>query len=156
MSKHLFTGLATIPIVTLLMVFTAVPVLAFDARSGQTVTVASGEVVDDDLYVAGETIIIDGTVNGDFCACARTITVNGVVKGSVMAAGETVNISGEVGHTVRAGGKTINISGNVHGDVMVGCSEVNIASTAKISGDLLLGAGNACIDGPIEGDIKGG
>ena len=52
MSKHICRGLAAILIVTLLMILTAVPVLAFDARSGVTVTVASGEVVDDDLYEA--------------------------------------------------------------------------------------------------------
>lgn len=65
MVKHIFRGLAAILIVTLLMIFTAVPVLAFDARSGATVTVASGETVDDDLYVGANTVIIDGTVNGD-------------------------------------------------------------------------------------------
>ena len=65
MAKHVFRGLSTILIVTLLMIFTAVPVLAFDARSGETVSVASGEVVDDDLYVGANTVIIDGTIYGD-------------------------------------------------------------------------------------------
>jgi len=137
------------------MIFTAVPVLAFDARSGATVTVASGEVVDDDLYVAANSIIIDGTINGDLWAAGNSITVNGVVNGSVMAVGRIVNITGDVGHTVRAGGETIIVNGDVSGDVIVGCSQTHIASTAKIDGDLLFGAGNACIDGLIEGDIKG-
>jgi len=65
MSKHICRGLAVVLIVILSMVLSAVSVLAFDARSGMTVTVASGEVVDDDLYVAAETITIDGTVDGD-------------------------------------------------------------------------------------------
>ncbi len=156
MSKYISKGLTTILIVTLLMIFTAVPVLAFDARSGTRVTIASGEIVDDDLYVAAETITIDGIINGDLWACGSKVIVNGLVKGSVMAIGETININGDVGHAVRVGGKTINISGNVHGDVMVGCSEVNIASTAKIDGDLLFGAENIRIDGLVEGNIKGG
>ncbi len=156
MVKHIFRGLAAIFIVTLLMIFTAVPVLAFDTRSGATVTVASGETVDDDLYVGANTVIIDGTINGDLWAAGNAITINGIVNGSVMAAGRTVNINGDVGHAVRAAGETIIINGDVSGDVMVGCSEVNIVSTAKIGGDLLLGAGIAHIDGLIEGDIKGG
>jgi hypothetical protein len=45
--------------------FGTVPVLAADFRGGDTITVASGEVVDDDLYVSGTNIIIDGTVNGE-------------------------------------------------------------------------------------------
>jgi len=156
MSKHIFKGLATILIVTLLMIFTAVPVLAFDTRSGATVTIPSGEVVNDDLYVAAETITISGTINGDLWAAGSTITVNGVVNGSIMAAGRTVNINGDISHAVRAAGETININGNVSGDVMVAGGDVNVASTAKIGGDLLFGAGIARIDGLIEGDIKGG
>jgi len=155
MSKHIFKGLATILIVTLLMIFTAVPVLAFDARSGTTVTVASEEVVDDDLYVGANTVIIDGTINGDLWAAGGTITVNGIVNGSIMAVGRTVNINGDVGHAVRAAGETIIINGDVGGDVMVGCSEVNIVSTAKIARDLLFGATVAHVDGFVEGDIKG-
>ena len=68
MVRHIYRGLAAILMVVLLMILTAVSVLAFDARSGMDVTVASGEVVDDDLYVAAETIIIDGTINGDLWA----------------------------------------------------------------------------------------
>jgi len=155
MSKHICRGLAAILIVTLLMILTAVPVLAFDARSGMAVTVASGEVVDDDLYVAAETIIIDGTVDGDLWAAGNIITVNGIVNGSVMAAGRIVNINGDITHAVRAVAETININGDVGGDVMVGCGKVNIASTARVGGDLLFGADIAVIDGPIEGNIKG-
>jgi len=155
MSKHICRGLAAILIVPLLMILTAVPVLAFDARSGVAVTVASGEVVDDDLYVAAETIIIDGTVNGDLWAAGNTITVNGIVNGGVMAAGWIVNINGDITHAVRAVGGAININGDVGGDVITGCTEVNIASTAGIGGDLLFGTGIARLDGPIEGNIKG-
>lgn len=155
MSKHICRGLAAILIVTLLMILTVVPVLAFDARSGMAVTVASEEVVDDDLYVAAETIIIDGTINGDLWAAGNTITVNGIVNGSVMAAGRIVNINGDITHAVRAVGETININGDVGGDVIAGCGKVNIASTARIGGDLLFGVDIARIDGPIEGNIKG-
>jgi len=155
MSRHICRSLAAILVVTLLIILTAVPVLAFDARSGMAVTVASGEVVDDDLYVAAETIIIDGTVDGDLWAAGNTITVNGIVNGSVMAAGRIVNINGDITHAVRAVAETININGDVGGDVITGCGNVNIASTARVGGDLLFGADIAGIDGPIEGNIKG-
>jgi len=111
--------------------------------------------VDDDLYVAGETIIIDGIVDGDLWAAGNTITVNGIVNGSVMAAGRIVNINGVITHAVRAVAATININGSVGGDVITGCGNVNIASTAIVGGDLLFGADIVGIDGPIEGNIKG-
>lgn len=156
MSKHIFKGMAALLVAMLVTVLAAVPVLAADIRSGDTVTVASGEVIDEDLYIAGNIIIVDGTINGDLLAAGGTITINGTVNGSVMAAGQTININGEVTHAVRAAGATLNISGDVNGDLVVGGGEVNVASTARIGGDLLLGAGTARIDGLIEGDIKGG
>lgn len=156
MARQIFRGLAIVLTCTLLMIFTAMPVFAFDGRSGNIVTVPGGEVITDDLYVGANTVIIDGTINGDLWAAGNGISINGIVNGSVMAAGRIVNINGDIGHAVRAAGETINISGDVDGDVMVGGSQVNIASKAKVGGDLLLGAGNARIDGLIEGIIKGG
>ena len=156
MSKHVFGGLSAILIAMILMIFTSVSVLAFDARAGDTITVASGDVVDDDLYVGAGTVTIDGTINGDLWAAGSKIIVNGIVTGSVMAVGQTIDISGDVGHAVRVAGTTISIRGNVDGDLMVAGGDVNIASTAEVKGDVPLGAGNVRIDGLIEGDIKGG
>ena len=156
MSKHVLRGLAGILTFVIMMMLTAAPVLAFDARSGETVTVDSQEVVDDDLYIGASTIIIDGMVNGELWAAGYTITVNGVVNGSAMVAGNMISISGDIGHAVRAAGQTISISGNVNGDLIVFGSAVNVASTATVKGDLFVGAGNVRIDGLVEGDIKGG
>src|SRR4030043_2030387 len=101
MSKHISTGLISFLVAVLLTFFISAPVLAADLRSEDTITVASGEVVDDDLYVAGNTIIIDGTVNGDLWAFGSTITVNGEIKGSIVAVGQTVSINGNVAHAAR-------------------------------------------------------
>ena len=46
MSKHILKGLIVSLLAILLMAFTAVPVLAFNVRSGDNVTVASGEVIE--------------------------------------------------------------------------------------------------------------
>lgn len=154
MSKNIFKGLIVSLLTILLMTFNVVAVLAFNARSGDIVTLTSGEVVDGDLYVAGGTIIIDGIINGDFIAVGRTILVNGAVNGNIIAAGETVNINGEVSNTVRIIGNTLNIGGTIGRDLLAASREFNLTSTSEISGDLLLGAGNARIDGLIKGDMN--
>jgi cytoskeletal protein CcmA (bactofilin family) len=156
MSKHVVTGLAVILTLVIVMMLTAVPVLAFDARSAETVTVGSREVVDDDLYVGAATVVIDGVVNGDLWATGYTISVNGAVNGSTVAAANIININGDIGHAVRVAAQTITITGNVNGDLMAFGAEVDVASTATVTGDLLVGAANVRIDGLIEGDIKGG
>jgi len=156
MSKHILKGLIVSLLAILLMTFTTVAVLAFDVRSGDIITVASGEVIDSDLYVAGGTIIIDGTINGDLIAAGKIIRVNGPVNGSIIAIGGTVDINGEVTHAVRIIGETLNISGTIGRDLLVAGDDVSLASTAEIGSDLLLGAGTALIDGLIKGDINSG
>ncbi len=156
MTRNMFRGLVVALVSVLLAFGTSAPVLAADLRSGDTITVASGEVVDDDLYIAGSTITIDGTVNGDLWACGNTITVNGEVKGSIVAIGQTVSINGNVGHAARLAGEKVNISGNVSGDLIVFASEATISSQAKIDGDFLFGSGNVRMDGPIGRNVKGG
>src|SRR5665648_883314 len=156
MSKHILKGLIVSLLAILLMTFTTVAVLAFDVRRGDIVTVASEEVIDSDLYVAGGTIIIDGTINGDLIAAGKIIRVNGPVNGSIIAIGGTVDINGEVTHAVRVIGETLNISGTIGRDLLLAGDKVSLASTAEIGSDLLLGAGTALIDGLIQGDINSG
>jgi len=156
MSKHIFRWLAAMLIVMLGTVFAAVPVLAADLRSGDTVTVAIGEVVDGDLYVAGSDIIIDGTVNGDIFGAGQSLTINGIVNGGVSFAGQTLTVNGEITGGARFAGTDINVNGNIDGDLLAGGTNVNVISKARIGGDFLFGASTVRINGPVEGYIKGG
>ena len=155
MSKHIFKVLAALVVVMLVTVFAAVPVLAADLRSGDTVTIASGEVIDDDLYIAAANTIIDGTVNGDIFGVGTTITINGIVNGGVSIAGQTLTVNGRITHGARLAGTNINVNGNIDGDLLAAGTTVNVASTAKIGGDLVVGAGTVRVDGLVEGYIKG-
>ena len=156
MSKHILKGLIVSLLAILLMTFTAVPVLAFDARGGDTVTVASGEVIDGDLYVSGSNIIIDGTVNGDIFGVGQTITISGTVNGGVSIAGQTITVNGEIARGARLAGQTVNVNGNIKGDLVAAGAAVNVAGTGKIGGDLILGTGQALIAGAVDGDVIGG
>jgi hypothetical protein len=89
-------------------------------------------------------------------AAGDTITVNGKIDGSIIAVGSTITIDGEVTHAVRVAGGNINIGGNVGGDLMVAGGEVDIASVAGIGKDVFFGAGSILIGAPVGGDIKGG
>lgn len=155
MLKYIINGLATLLVVMLVTVFTAVPVLAADFRGGETVTVASGEVIDDDLYIAGTNIVIDGTVNGDIYGAGTTITINGNVNGSITLGGQNITINGEITRSARLAGTNIIVNGSIGGDLLAGGTNFNVASTAKIGRDLLFGASTVRINGPVEGYIRG-
>jgi cytoskeletal protein CcmA (bactofilin family) len=154
--KHILKGLAVSLILMLMTVFAAAPVLAFDGRSGDTVTVPQGEVVDGDLYVIGRSIIIDGTVNGDIFGLGQTITINGTVNGGITLVGQTLNINGQIAHGARLAGQTINVNSSIGRDLAAAGTTLNVATTAKIADDLIFGVSTSSISGQVNGDVKGG
>ncbi len=101
--------------------------LAAEPRSGNTVLVGPNEVIDDDLYVFGRTVTVEGTVTGDLVAFGGTIAVNGLVTGDLIAA------AGEVRGSVRSAGGTVVITGSVGEDVLVGGGTMTVGPTAQVS-----------------------
>jgi cytoskeletal protein CcmA (bactofilin family) len=132
------------------------PVAAGDFRSEQSVTVAEGESIDDDLYVAAGTVNIDGTVNGDATIAGGTVQVSGTVTGSLNVGGGTVDVTGDVTGAVRVSAGTVRITGSVGRDVVAFGGTVTIESGAQVVGDVAGGVGMLVIDGTIGGDVRAG
>ena len=80
MHIHIFKWVAVCLSAILLTVLSTSPVMAADFRAEDTITIGSGDMLNDDLYVAGNEITIDGTINGDVWAIGNTININGTWK----------------------------------------------------------------------------
>jgi cytoskeletal protein CcmA (bactofilin family) len=156
MIRKFFRPVIALLLVCLLMFTIGMPALAYEARGDTNVTVASNEVVDNDLYVAGTTITIDGTVNGDVFAMGRTIVINGTINGGITIAGQTITVNGTVSRGARLAGQTITLSGNIGGDLLAASSDVIINQPAVIGRDLVLGCSAALIGGHVAGNVIGG
>lgn len=157
----------------LMLVTVVTPVLAFDGREGDKVTIAAGEVIEDDLYVGATEFTLDGTVNGDVFSGGRMITINGTVSGNVVAAAQTIVINGSVGGDVLGAGSVLFFGENakVGGDVIgagysfelrpgsvIGRDAVlagaQILLAADVGRNAKMGAGAIEIAGNIAGDVK--
>ncbi len=152
-------NLLSIAIVSLIIIggffISVCPVEAADFRGGDTLTVEEGEVLNEDLYIAGNEITIDGTVNGDLWAVGNTITVNGQVTGSIVAAGQTVVVNGQTGHSAKLGGQLVKVTGPVEGDLFMLGSNLTLSASSRVGADLFLAAGSAGIRAPVAGNLKG-
>ena len=62
--------------------------------------VPAGQVVDNDLFLVGDSPSIDGTVHGDVYAIGSLVTINGEIDGSLFLLGEAVQINNVVQGTV--------------------------------------------------------
>jgi cytoskeletal protein CcmA (bactofilin family) len=155
MLRHAFKWLVVISMVVLLVLVTASAAGAADIRQGDTVVIAAGDVINDDLYVATTLLVINGTINGDVLWAGETLNLNGKVNGSLAAIGATINIDGEVVRSVRTAGMNVNVRGKIGGDLMVAGSAVEMLNTASIGRDLVFGARKINIDSMIEKNVKG-
>jgi hypothetical protein len=154
MLKKFFRWWAILPLLALLAVLPASSAMAADIRGEDTIIIASGDVIDDDLYLAAQKIVINGTVNGDVM-CIGDTTVNGIINGSLTAVGSTMVIDGEITHAVRVAGGNIDIRGKVGKDVMVAGTSIDIQKTAQIGRDLVFATEKIRVDALIEDGIKG-
>ena len=129
---------------------------ALNARTGEIILIPSDEVIDEDLYLAGDTAIIEGTVNGDIWAACRDITVSGDVMGSVFSTSGNTTLLGRVKNGVKVMGGTLKIEGQIGHDLFFFGNELNITNNGIIGGDFFFGAREIIIEGPVMGNLKGG
>jgi cytoskeletal protein CcmA (bactofilin family) len=155
MLKHTLKGLIILSVVLLLVLITASSAWAADLRQGDTVVIASGDVINDDLYVAASLLVINGTVNGDILWVGQTLNMNGTVNGNITALGMNINIDGDVSKSVRVAGSSVNIRGRIGGDLMVAGSTVEMTNKGTIGRDLAFAASKINIDSMIKNSVRG-
>lgn len=154
-STKLFTVFSLVLLAALVF---APAALAFDGRSGDRIVIAKGEVINEDLYLGGREIIVDGTINGDLMAAAETVIINGTVTGDLWAGGSRVTINGEVGDDVFAGASVVTLGSKakVADDFFGGAASVETAAGSQIGGDLLIGAFQGLVSGSVTDDLMVG
>jgi cytoskeletal protein CcmA (bactofilin family) len=156
LAHYIHRDLFLVFLVLLLLFLNTSMVLAFETRRGTMVKVSGTEIIEGDLFIAGDTIIIEGTINGDLIAAGRTIMMNGMVNGSIIAAAETITIGGQTTRAVRIVGNTVIVNGKIGKYLLLAGRDFKMDSSAEVGGDVLFGAGSAYLDGLIKGDVRSG
>lgn len=120
------------------------------------VLVRPDDVVDEDLYAAGNTIVISGVVKGDLVAFALdSIRIDGVVEGDVVALSTSVEITGRVGGAVRVGGGSVVVEGDVGDDLVVVALTAQTGSASTVGRDVLAWGRTVELLGSVGRDIEG-
>jgi cytoskeletal protein CcmA (bactofilin family) len=128
---------------------------ALIARSSESIQISADEVLDEDLYLAGNSISVEGTVRGNLYAAGQTVAVSGNVSGNVVVFSQKAVLSGRVGEGVKAFGQSVTVSGDVAGDVIVAGNAVYLDKTMKLDGDAIIAARKWKADGQIKGEVLG-
>jgi len=124
---------------------------------GETITIRELDTLDTDLFSGCRNLDINGLVQGDVYAGCEQINVEGKVLDDVIAGCRILNVTGVVGGNVIGFAQTIVIDGDVYGDILAFGGTVRITERAKIHGNVFTGAGELKFEGgQIGGFLKGG
>ena len=148
--------LSVFVLASLLALALSTPASAFDGRGGDKVVIASGEVVNDDLYVGAQEFILDGTVNGDLLAVGTNVTINGKVDGDLMTAAQTVAIYGEVTGTVRMAGSVLLVarSARIGGDIVGAGYSLEVQPGMTLDRDLVFAGQQILLAGDVTRNVQ--
>ncbi|MFQ5410129.1 MAG: polymer-forming cytoskeletal protein [Anaerolineales bacterium] len=150
------TGGVAIALVLLLSLVLAVPALAADIREGDTIVIAAGEVIDDDLFAAGNRVEVNGTVKGDLFAVGQTVIINGRVEGSLFIAGQTLAVDGPVEGSLYAGGYSLEIGSetDIARNLYFGGFSLATEAGSAIGRSLYGGSYQFLLDGEVADDVS--
>jgi hypothetical protein len=145
--KYLFVPIVAVMLTTLFPLST----YAAEFKTGNY-TLETESVVDDDLYIAGENVVIEGVVDGDLVVFGDEITVNGTVSGDLYVFGATIDIAGSVYGSVFAFGSNVTVEGTVGSNMYIGSMIADL--DADIAKDLNIGAGTVKLAGSVGDDVR--
>lgn len=134
--------------------------------------IAADEVLDDDVFISGETVLVDGTVNGILFASGDDITINGTVNGDLFVNGTEVEINGIVNGNVGFIGRELSVNGTVEGslyslgasltlepsaavgrNVVLAGFGIETKSGSTIGRDLVINSARALLAGRVDQDV---
>ncbi len=147
---------AKILIIALLLLLTLIfgvgVAAAQSFRSGDNITVAEGQVVNNTLWASGRNIDIAGTVNGDVFCAGQNVTISGTVEGDVICAAQTIRIAGTVNGDVRLAGQNVTISGDVSRNSSIAAQTFSLEGSGNVAGDASVAASDVNLNGVIGRD----
>jgi cytoskeletal protein CcmA (bactofilin family) len=134
----------------ILLVALSLPSFALERRRGELVTVAANETVDDTLFAAGNTVLVEGVINGDLLAFGRTVDIDGTIKGDLVSFARRTVVSGTVQGRIYIFSQALDLDGQVDHSLY------GFAQSLRVNDRCHVGEGIVAAGGEVslEGDVK--
>jgi cytoskeletal protein CcmA (bactofilin family) len=130
--------------------------LALTFKTGDSIVIGPGEVIEGDLFVSGDFISIEGTVRGDLFAAGEEVRLSGQVSEDALIAGGEVFVGGSIGQGLKAAARELTVAGDIAQDCFLAGSRVTLTPEASVGEDILFGAETLQVEASVDGYIMGG
>lgn len=122
-------------------------------RTGDNVVVSRNEVIEGSLFMAGNSLTINGRINGDVFCAGQNITIDATVTGDVICAGQTIHIAGVVEGDVRLAAQSVNLDADIQHSATVASQSATLNADASVGQDLTGGTQNFLLAGTVDRDV---
>ena len=143
----------------LLIVFLMFGVNAYSAEyfTGNTMKVAFGDTLDQDIFAGCRQVEVFGYVDGDIYAGCETVNIEGKIQDDVLVGCRNFTLTGIINDGLIVFAENITIDGTVRGDVIAFGKQIRLTDRARLEGNIFIGCGEFTQEGaPIAGFLKGG
>jgi hypothetical protein len=123
---------------------------ALQRRHSEFVMVAANETVDDTILASGNTVRVEGVVNGDLLAFGRTVEVPGTVKGDVISFAKRTVVSGTVEGRIYNVSNSLDVDGQLGHSIYGLMQSLRVDSRGHVGDGILVGAGDISLEGEVK------
>jgi len=154
--KYLAAPVIGLGLAAILILAFASPTRAAEFRGGDVVVIKADEVIDDDLFVSGNIVEIEGTVTGDLFATGSEVTVEGQVGGSAFLSGYALTVGGDVEGSLYSGGYSLAVErgAQIGRNVYFGGFSLILDEGSSVGRSVYTGSYQTVVDGEVEGDVN--
>jgi len=130
------------------------PSFGLERRHAQYITVAANETVDDTLMVSGNTVRIEGVVNGDLIAFGRTVEVLGTVKGDLLSLSKRTVVSGTVEGRIYTFSESLDLDGLLAHNLYGFAQSLRVNDRGRVGEGVVAAAGDVSIEGNVQRSVN--
>ena len=131
----------------------SLPSFGLERRKGEFVTVAANETVDDTLAAAGNTVRIEGVVNGDLLAFGRTVEIRGTVKGDLLSFAKRTVVSGTVEGRIFTFSESLDLDGLLGHNLYGFAQNLRVNDRGRVGEGIVAAAGDITIEGEVKRSV---
>lgn len=149
-------GRLHLPGLRLLIVLLAasLPSHALEKRHSEFVTVGANETVDDTLFAAGNTVRVEGVINGDLLAVGRIVEVRGTVKGDLVSWAQRTEVSGTVEGRIYSFSREFDLDGQLGHSLYGLAQSLRVGDRSRVGDGILVGAGDVSLEGEVQRSVN--
>jgi len=129
------------------------PGSALEHRHSEFVTVPASETIDDTLLAAGNTVRVDGVINGDLLVFAQSMEVRGTVKGDLVTFAKRTLVSGTVEGNIYDFSNSLDLDGQLAHNLYGFMQSLHVNDKSHVGGGVLAALGDLSLEGNVNRSV---